>query len=448
METTVDIKVSVIMPSLNVVNYIEECLLSALNQTLDEIEILCIDAKSTDGTWEILNKYAKMSKYKQKIRLIQSDIKSYGYQVNLGIQGAKGKYIAILETDDYIEPNMYQELYVLAEDAEADMAKADYDTFFELPNGKRIYQRVHLWESDSAYYNQVLCPQKIGYLYSHDYSIWKGIYNRDFLLKNQIECNESKGAAFQDIGFMQQVLNCAERVVYMRQSRYRYRIGRELSSINSVKSLMFGYQEFYRLLNETDLRKKILFPEGLYRRMAEVLLTEYTKVLRMTAYDKESKYIKPYYDWFRNMMLHVLEQGVFQVTSMEESVRERLMLLLKKEDDYILKIKESDKVEEDFYRLFFGKNVYIFGAGRVGVRITRELLMRGFIPICICDNNQLLWGTELDTIGIVSPEDGVQIYKKDNESKVFLIANRKFYDEIEKQLILFSIPKNEIIKSI
>ena len=68
-------KVSIIMPSLNVAGYIRECIESVINQTLRDIEILCIDAGSTDGTYEILKEYAALD---SRIRLFQSHKKSYG----------------------------------------------------------------------------------------------------------------------------------------------------------------------------------------------------------------------------------------------------------------------------------------------------------------------------------------------------------------------------------
>ena len=77
--------VSVIMPSLNVGNYIEKCLTSVMNQSLKDIEIICIDAGSTDGTLEIIKKYAELD---QRIVVISSEVRSYGYQVNLGISTA------------------------------------------------------------------------------------------------------------------------------------------------------------------------------------------------------------------------------------------------------------------------------------------------------------------------------------------------------------------------
>ena len=98
-------KVSVILPSLNAADSIEKCLQSILNQTLKEIEILCVDAGSTDGTCELLEKYAEAD---PRIRIVHSEQKSYGYQVNLGIELSQGKYIGIVESDDYIEKDMYE----------------------------------------------------------------------------------------------------------------------------------------------------------------------------------------------------------------------------------------------------------------------------------------------------------------------------------------------------
>ena len=107
-------KVTVIMPSLNVANYMEECIKSVVDQTLKNIEILCIDAGSTDGTLEIIERYSSVDR---RIELIHSDKRSYGYQVNLGIKLAKGEYIAILDLRALAEGiDVYEYLYSTKED--------------------------------------------------------------------------------------------------------------------------------------------------------------------------------------------------------------------------------------------------------------------------------------------------------------------------------------------
>ena len=101
------VKVSIIMPSLNVGQYITECIESAVKQSLEDIEIICVDAGSTDGTWEILQLYQKKD---ARVRIIKSDVMSYGAQVNMGIAASRGQYIAILETDDYMATNGLSEM--------------------------------------------------------------------------------------------------------------------------------------------------------------------------------------------------------------------------------------------------------------------------------------------------------------------------------------------------
>ena len=130
------IKVSVLMPSLNVVRYIRECMESVISQTMEEMEILCIDAGSTDGTLEILEEYVRKDR---RVRLIKADKKSYGYQMNLGLKEALGEYIGVVETDDFILPNMYEKLYTFAKKNNADYVKSDFDIFTTLEDGQRIF---------------------------------------------------------------------------------------------------------------------------------------------------------------------------------------------------------------------------------------------------------------------------------------------------------------------
>ena len=107
-----DIKVSVIVPCYNVEKYVRECIQSICNQTLKEIEIICINDGSKDNTLSIINEFKKKDK---RIKVINKENTGYGHSVNLGIDIACGKYIGIVESDDFIEPNMYSEMYEISE---------------------------------------------------------------------------------------------------------------------------------------------------------------------------------------------------------------------------------------------------------------------------------------------------------------------------------------------
>ena len=148
------IKVSVIMPSLNVVDYIEESVKSVVNQTLQNIEVLCIDAGSTDGTWEKLQEISILDK---RIKLIKSNIRSYGYQVNLGINLSSGEYISVVETDDYINENMLEVLYDYGNDNHCDIVKCDYNAYYTQENGKRVFLKRVSCDNEEIY-NQIIKP--------------------------------------------------------------------------------------------------------------------------------------------------------------------------------------------------------------------------------------------------------------------------------------------------
>ncbi|MDE6567744.1 MAG: glycosyltransferase, partial [Lachnospiraceae bacterium] len=324
-----DIELSVIMPSLNVANYIEECINSALNQTLKHIEIICIDAGSEDGTWEILKRYENLSDTDKKMRLIHSDIKSYGYQVNLGIKLAAGKYIAILETDDIVDEHMYEYLLKLADAHCLDFIKANYDCFYTLRNGERYYEKMPLWHEEFNRYNSVLNPSNDDFLYAYDYSIWAGIFNKNFLIQNNIWLNETKGAAYQDIGFAQQVLACAKRAYYSDKSFYRYRRDREMSSINSLYGLHYSRQEFTRLISDIEIHNKLICMQGLYRHMASSFVGEYQKILKLTGCDVASTYVKSDYEWFRATLMKAIAQSEFDLNRLPAGFKEELLFILR-----------------------------------------------------------------------------------------------------------------------
>ena len=124
-------KVSVLMPSLNVARYIRQCLDSVIAQTLRNIEIICIDAGSTDGTLEILQEYEAKD---ARVKIIRSEKKSYGYQMNLGLDAARGDYVGIVETDDWADPEMFEQLCQAADGNKAEVVFSNYYNYYSSPN--------------------------------------------------------------------------------------------------------------------------------------------------------------------------------------------------------------------------------------------------------------------------------------------------------------------------
>lgn len=241
-------KVSVVMPSLNVAPYIEECILRTLNQTMKDIEIICVDAGSTDGTREILEKYAALD---ARVSIIHSEKRSYGHQMNLGLQAARGEYLAILETDDVIAPGMYDVLANLADALQLDFIKANFCKFTG-DGDNRVFEQFQLAPSP-RYFNKVLTPGDDIEIFRAPLYTWSGIYRVSFLKEHNIWHNETPGASYQDNGFWFQTFCYARRMMFTRKSFYMLRRDNPNSSFHS-KSKVYCMCEEYDFIR--DLLRK------------------------------------------------------------------------------------------------------------------------------------------------------------------------------------------------
>ena len=428
-----NVKITVIMPSLNVVDYIREALDSARYQTLRDIEILCIDAGSTDGTLEFLNTAERED---SRVQIIESDKRSYGYQVNLGIKKARGKYIAILETDDYVDPDMYRKLYDIAEANDADYVKADYDAFFSQSDGTYYHFPRHSF-SDRSFYQKLLHPLNHAEIGRDDWYLWQGIYRKEYLLKNSIFLSETPGAAYQDIGFLFWTGAVAERAVYSRDILYHYRIDRDTASSNSGKGLRFSYAEFNTLINavqESELVdekvKRLLFA-----RMAKSFVSCYSGISEDPADRDDRKII---YEWFRDQLRDAAERGVIDEELVQTGRWARLKALLDSEDAYFEKYSERLSGEK---LLNAGDSFAIFGCGDFGFKAYKSIRALGKRVLLFMDNNSELWGKTLNGVRIDRLEAALDL----DDDVHIVIANEAYHDAIKEQLIELGVSEERLL---
>ena len=219
-------KVSILMPSLNVAEYIRQCMDSVVNQTLKDIEIICIDAGSTDGTLEILHEYEKLD---QRIHVIVSDKRSYGYQMNLGLDAANGEYIGIVETDDWIEPDMFESLWNAASEHGVDIVKSNYYWYYTKPEViNKPFENL-----SKCPYETMFSPQDVLQPLATTPSIWSGIYRHTLIKDNKIRFNETPGASYQDTSFHFMVFTVAQSAYCLNKYYLHYRRDNEASSVNT-----------------------------------------------------------------------------------------------------------------------------------------------------------------------------------------------------------------------
>ena len=238
-------KVSIIVPIYNVEEYLRECLSSLINQTLRDIEIICINDGSTDTSLQILKEYQFKDK---RIKVIVKENSGYGASMNKGLEIASGEYIGIVESDDFADSKMFEDLYNLAKEKNADIVKSDWFEYTTSTNSARKTGKIALFPENKNF--NVKDNPKILKIQP---SIWSAIYKREFLTKNNIKFLETPGASYQDTSFNFKVLAAAKRIVFTNKAYLYYRQDNVNSSVKSkskVYAICDEYEEITKFLNE------------------------------------------------------------------------------------------------------------------------------------------------------------------------------------------------------
>ena len=236
-------KVSVIVPIYNVEGYLTQALDSLAAQTLADIEVICVDDGSTDGSLLI----AKQRELDDpRFVVVCKPNGGYGSAMNVGLDAARGRYVGILEPDDYVLPRMFESLYRAAEAHRAQIAKADFYRFVgDGDEQQRWLNPVGTWDdTDLHNYNRVICPVEEQEMFTYIMNTWCGIYRTDFLREHGIRHNETPGASFQDNGFWFMGYAHCERLVIIREPGYMNRRDNPGSSVKDRGKSMACRNEY------------------------------------------------------------------------------------------------------------------------------------------------------------------------------------------------------------
>ena len=231
-------KISIIVPVYNIERYLRECLDSIIKQTLYDIEIICVDDGSTDASPRILADYAERD---NRITVITKRNSGYGHTMNVGLEAAHGEYVAIVESDDYIDESMFFDLYSVAKKNNLDVVKSD---FYEFTSSKIEDEKYVMTPTSKKYYNKVLSSVTDPVIFDFILNTWTGIYKREFLLEYGIRHNETPGASYQDNGFFFQTVALAPRIMFINGAYYHYRQDNPNSSINNRKKVFCICEEY------------------------------------------------------------------------------------------------------------------------------------------------------------------------------------------------------------
>jgi len=226
--------VSVLIPVFNTKKYLNECIKSMLNQSYTNFEIIALDDGSTDGSSEVLNQLASDD---NRIRVVHKNNSGYGDTMNVGISMARGRYIAILESDDYAEADMIKVLYNKAEQMDADLVLANYFMDHVDEDGLSLVETVSIDNLAGVNYEVYLTEEERKRLAYTTPALWRCLYKKDYLLRENICFLPTPGAAFQDTSFFIKAVMMTEKAVYISDKVLHYRRGQIGASVKDVNKI-------------------------------------------------------------------------------------------------------------------------------------------------------------------------------------------------------------------
>lgn len=196
-------KISIIIPVYNVENYIERCINSVVNQTIEDIEIILVNDGSNDNTKEKIIPY--LEKYKNKIKYLEKENGGLSSARNFGIPHATGEYIAFLDSDDYIERTAYEEMYQVAKKENADMVECDF--IWEYPNKtKKDIGAIYQTKKEMLEKARVVA--------------WNKLIKRKIIEKEKIEF--PLGLRYEDVEFFYQLIPYLNKVAFVKKCFIHY----------------------------------------------------------------------------------------------------------------------------------------------------------------------------------------------------------------------------------
>lgn len=391
-------KLSVLIPVYNVEQYLRQCLDSVVNQTLEGIEIICVDDGSKDKSGAILDEYAQEYSH---LKVIHKDNSGYGRTMNTALKVATGDYVGIVESDDFVDLRMFECLYKTAKKVQVPLVRSNY---IAERDGEAIFCEL----LQGLPYNEIVSPMHIEGLFYKLATIWAAIYERDFLLRNDIWFNETPGASYQDVSFCFKVLAAAEKIYLVKDAFLHYRMDNPNSSVKSKAKVYCIFDEFQEI-DRFLAAKQDVAPEIKY-------IEYYLKYRKcMESFHRIDKQYK------RDFLYRMSEE--FKKSN-ENGLLKAEYWTDKKDWEHVHDIiSRPDKVlYEDFlyrqmlrayrkafeHELFEKQKVYVYGAGQVGRKTLKFLKRNGIIVAGILvssmeGNPRSLLGVEVRAVDTISP---------------------------------------------
>lgn len=290
-------KVSVIIPVYNVEKYLEECISSVLEQTLTDIEIICVDDGSTDHSYDIL---CKLQKKDDRIVILRQQNEFAGVARNKGIEAAKGDYLVFLDSDDFFEKDLLEKMYMACTQQNADICVCDADNY---DNSTGKYFTTGYYHKAAVPTQKTFSKKELGvntFLFCYPMP-WNKMFSKKLI--DQYELRFQKIRKTNDLGFVYMAIACADSITVIDDKLIHYRVGLDSSLQAKNKGMDIHFAEAIVYLKE-GLKDRGLYDdvkESYNNLIMRTFIYEYKRQLR-------NEHVKMYY-WFFSEGIYMMDFG-------------------------------------------------------------------------------------------------------------------------------------------
>lgn len=360
------VKISIIVPVYNTAKYLDKCIQTLINQTLENIEIIFIDDGSEDNSVEILKNYAKKDK---RIRILKQNHKRQGAARNYGLSIAQGEYIGFVDSDDWVKLDMFEKLYYQAKETDSDIVMCSMNTFEDGTNKIIVNTYNTLDIFNQKFFENTFTPQDtLNFIFNISVSPYNKIYRKSLIDKNNIKFPEN--IYFEDNAFFFQSWLNAKKISLLNQKLYQYRKSTASTTKNDKNKL-----DIFKTL---DLTKNILEENNYYNRLKTDYLRYKSASLQYWFGSIQNKRIK--FLFFIKLLMEMPTVALLPIFIKFKELKLLLILLFDKKNKIIL-----------------------WGASNFLANFLKKHKIHNTNVLCIVDRNENKNASELNGLTIYSP---------------------------------------------
>lgn len=288
-------KLSIIIPVYNVEKYLPKCLGSILEQPFKDLEVICVNDGSTDGSLDVLQ---KIKKNDDRVVIIDKKNEGSGIARNIGLSTAQGEYVYFIDSDDWLEDDVLAKIIAKADELQTDILVFGGLSYYNGKGQNGAYSKNKL---PKKYLGKVVSAKDVKKdIFKFPSTAWTKLYRRSFLIKNEIKFQNIRAGQDQLPFFHSMIM--ADRIAILPENIYCYQKNRE-GSVTSVKKKK-SFSPIYVFYGIEEMLEKT----GMMEEYRNIFVNKYFS--KATSWlGKFDKDLKPqYFEEYSKLLKHVQEK--------------------------------------------------------------------------------------------------------------------------------------------